>query len=60
LDTDAILSLINSGGMLALLLIAVKLGLKGDIVSRAMLREVVRIVIEELQESEKHEHPPFP
>jgi len=60
MDTDSILSLINSGGMLALLLIAVKLGLKGDIVSRAMLRQVVRIVIEELKADEEHVHPPFP
>lgn len=41
---------------MVLLLFAIKLGLQGEIVSRAMLRQVVRIVLEELADAEDHEH----
>ncbi len=60
MDIETISNLMNSGGIVVLLLFAIRLGLKGDIVSRSMLREVVRIVLEELEDDDDHTHPPFP
>jgi hypothetical protein len=56
MDMESLMQLLNSGGIVVLLLIAIKLGLKGEIVSRAMLRQVVRIVLEELEAAKYHEH----